>query len=65
MGYSGGRFWLAVGLGSVVLTLLCFHHILDYGFTDKDTLMHVTEGRVDAPGDLLRLGITPLAGGRA
>ena len=65
MGYSGGRFWLAVGLGSVVLTLLCFHHILDYGFTDKDTLMHVTEARVDAPGDLLRLGITPLAGGRA
>ena len=47
-------FWIGVSLGSAVLTLLCFHHTLDYGFTDKDTLMHVTEGRVESLADVGR-----------
>jgi hypothetical protein len=36
-------FWPLVFLCFVLFTLLCFHRVLGYGLTDKDTLMHITE----------------------
>ena len=58
-------FWLPALLGSVLLTLVCFHHVLGYGFTDKDTLMHITEARVEGLDDLHGLLFKELTGGRA
>jgi len=58
-------FWLLVLLGSALLTLLCFHQVLDYGFTDKDSLMHITEARVGDFADLRALLSKELTGGRA
>ncbi|MEE8475985.1 MAG: hypothetical protein V3T01_11565 [Myxococcota bacterium] len=58
-------FWPLVLLGSALLTLLCFHRVLEYGFTDKDSLMHVTEARVDDLADVRALLSKPLTGGRA
>jgi hypothetical protein len=57
--------WPLVLLGSALLTLACFHQVLTYGFTDKDTLMHITEARVESLGDLGALPFKELTGGRA
>ena len=58
-------FWALALLGSALLTLLCFYHVLDYGFTDKDSLMHITEARVGDFADLRALLSKELTGGRA
>ena len=58
-------FWPLVLLGSALLTLLCFHRVLEYGFTDKDSLMHITEARVDGLADVPALLSKVLTGGRA
>jgi len=57
--------WPLVLLGAALLTLACFHQVLTYGFTDKDTLMHITEARVEDLGDLGALPFKELTGGRA
>ena len=57
--------WPLVLLGAALLTLACFHQVLTYGFTDKDTLMHITEARVESLGDLGALPFKELTGGRA
>jgi hypothetical protein len=58
-------FWPLVLVGSVLVTLACFHQVLSYGFTDKDTLMHITEARVEDLADLRALPFKELTGGRA
>jgi hypothetical protein len=58
-------FWPLVFLCSALLTLLCFHRVLSYGFTDKDTLMHITEAKVEGLDDFRELFSKELTGGRA
>jgi hypothetical protein len=58
-------FWPLVFLCSALLTLLCFHRVLSYGFTDKDTLMHITEAKVEGLDDFRELLSKELTGGRA
>jgi hypothetical protein len=57
--------WPLVLLGAALLTLACFHQVLTYGFTDKDTLLHITEARVENLGDLGALPFKELTGGRS
>ncbi len=58
-------FWLLVLLGSLLITAVCYGPVVGFGLTDKDTLMHITEARVQGPGDLLALLSKELTGGRA
>lgn len=58
-------FWPLVFLCSALLTLLCFHRVLSYGFTDKDTLMHIAEAKVEDLDDFRELFAKELTGGRA
>jgi hypothetical protein len=58
-------FWLWVLLGSTLITAVCYGPVIGFGLTDKDTLMHITEARIQGPGDVLDLLSKKLAGGRA
>jgi hypothetical protein len=59
------RFWLIALAGALGLTAACYFHVVGFGLTDKDTLLHITEARVEGAGDLVGMLTKPLTGGRA